>query len=30
MRLLRKKLESDPDQPEYLLNEPGGGYCTFR
>jgi len=26
MRQLRKKLESDPDQPEYLLNEPGVGY----
>ncbi|HEY4722100.1 MAG TPA: response regulator transcription factor [Anaerolineae bacterium] len=26
MRQLRKKLEGDPDQPEYLLNEPGVGY----
>lgn len=26
MRNLRKKLEADPDQPEYLLTEPGVGY----
>lgn len=26
MRQLRKKLEEDPEQPKYLLNEPGIGY----
>jgi two-component system, OmpR family, KDP operon response regulator KdpE len=26
MRQLRKKLESDPEQPQYLVNEPGIGY----
>ena len=26
MRQLRKKVEADPDQPEYLLTEPGVGY----
>lgn len=26
MRLLRIKIESDPAQPQYLLNEPGVGY----
>jgi len=26
MRNLRKKLEADPDQPEYLVTEPGVGY----
>jgi two-component system KDP operon response regulator KdpE len=26
MRQLRKKLEEDPDQPKYLLTEPGVGY----
>jgi two-component system KDP operon response regulator KdpE len=26
MRQLRKKLEADPDHPEYLLTEPGIGY----
>ncbi|HEX7974596.1 MAG TPA: response regulator transcription factor [Anaerolineales bacterium] len=26
MRQLRKKLEDDPEQPKYLLNEPGIGY----
>jgi two-component system KDP operon response regulator KdpE len=26
MRQLRKKLEDDPDQPRYLLTEPGIGY----
>ncbi len=26
MRQLRKKLEADPEQPEYLLTEPGVGY----
>jgi two-component system KDP operon response regulator KdpE len=26
MRQLRKKLEEDPEQPRYLLNEPGIGY----
>lgn len=26
MRLLRRKLEKDPTQPKYLLNEPGLGY----
>jgi two-component system KDP operon response regulator KdpE len=26
MRQLRKKIEADPDQPEYLLTEPGVGY----
>lgn len=26
MRQLRKKLEADPDHPEYLLTEPGVGY----
>ena len=26
MRNLRKKLEADPDQPEYLVTEPGIGY----
>ena len=26
IRQLRKKLEDDPDQPQYILNEPGVGY----
>lgn len=26
MRQLRKKLEEDPEQPQYLVNEPGIGY----
>jgi len=26
IRQLRKKLEDDPDQPQYILNEPGIGY----
>jgi two-component system, OmpR family, KDP operon response regulator KdpE len=26
MRQLRKKLENDPEQPQYLVNEPGIGY----
>lgn len=26
IRQLRKKLEDDPDQPKYLINEPGIGY----
>jgi two-component system, OmpR family, KDP operon response regulator KdpE len=26
IRQLRKKLETDPEQPQYLLNEPGVGY----
>jgi two-component system KDP operon response regulator KdpE len=26
IRQLRKKLESDPEQPEYIINEPGIGY----
>jgi len=26
MRQLRKKLEADPEQPRYLLTEPGVGY----
>jgi two-component system KDP operon response regulator KdpE len=26
VRQLRKKLEDDPDQPQYILNEPGIGY----
>jgi two-component system KDP operon response regulator KdpE len=26
MRQLRKKLEEDPNQPRYILNEPGIGY----
>jgi two-component system KDP operon response regulator KdpE len=26
MRQLRKKLEADPEQPRYLVTEPGVGY----
>ena len=26
IRQLRKKLEDDPEQPQYILNEPGIGY----
>jgi two-component system KDP operon response regulator KdpE len=26
MRQLRKKLEEDPEQPQYLITEPGVGY----
>jgi two-component system KDP operon response regulator KdpE len=26
MRQLRKKLEDDPEQPQYLITEPGVGY----
>jgi two-component system KDP operon response regulator KdpE len=26
VRQLRKKLEEDPEQPQYILNEPGVGY----
>ncbi len=24
---LRRKLESDPAKPRYIITEPGGGYC---
>jgi two-component system KDP operon response regulator KdpE len=26
IRQLRRKLEDDPDEPRFLLNEPGIGY----
>jgi two-component system KDP operon response regulator KdpE len=26
MRQLRKKLEDNPDQPQFLITEPGVGY----
>jgi two-component system KDP operon response regulator KdpE len=26
MRQLRKKLETDPEKPEYIVTEPGVGY----